>query len=408
LADTVYWANWADQTIQGAPLAGGGNVDTLYGLTQGVLGPLGVALYPAAGRIYWTNYGGSWIRGAPLAGGIVDDLYGPLMGIPDQLAIDPAAGRIYWANEIDDTICAAPLAGGGIVDVLYQGPSRGVSGPGGVAIDPGAGRIYWSNGGDNTIRGARLAGGGAVDLLYGPADGVSRPFGVALDGAAGQIYWANGGDNTIRGARLAGGGIVDTFYGPAHGVRDPIAVAVDPTAADRLTPIVDGPRRSGLSRLAVAVQRIVNQFRDLLLGRFTVGRIYWANSGDNTIRGAPLAVAGPVDILYSGPGRGVNGPRFLAVLRAPAGAGAPAISGGGGLGQPLACSRGMWAADLLGSSLYRAPQSFSYQWTQAGSDVGGATLATYTPGAPGSYACRVTAVNPAGRTAQTSAPVAVS
>jgi hypothetical protein len=104
----------------------------------------------------------------------------------------------------------------------------------------------------------------------------------------------------------------------------------------------------------------------------------------------------------------VNGPGFLALLCVPLGAGAPAISGGGRLNQQLFCSRGAWAADLLGSYLYRAPQSFAYQWQLGGSDIGGATLSAYTPTAPGSYTCRVTATNAAGGTAQTSTAFAVS
>ena len=323
-ADSVYWTNAGDNTIRGAPLAGGGTVDTLYGPAQGVSDPFGVAIDPAAGRIYWASASGSTIRGAPLAGGgTVDTLYaGTAQGVNGQrgVAIDPAAGRIYWANQGDNTIRGAPLAGGGTVDTLY-GSTDGVNGPQGLAIDPAAGRIYWANVGGSTIRGAPLAGGGTVDTLYeGLAQGVSVPFGVAIDPAAGRIYWANAGGSTIRGAPLAGGGTVDTLYDSGQGVAAPLGVAIDPAA----------------------------------------GRIYWANQGDTTIRGAPLAGGGTVDTLY-GLGQEVSNPLFLAALRAPLGVAAPAISGGGQVGQ-LACSQGGWAPDLLGAQLYRAPQGFAYQW----------------------------------------------
>jgi hypothetical protein len=101
-------------------------------------------------------------------------------------------------------------------------------------------------------------------------------------------------------------------------------------------------------------------------------------------------------------------PNFLALLRAPLGTGAPTISGGGSVGQPLRCSRGTWAADLLGSFLYRAPQSFRFQWTRNGAEIAGATLSAYTPTGPGSYTCRVTATNQAGSATQTSAAVTLS
>ena len=44
----------------------------------------------------------------------------------------------------------------------------------------------------------------------------------------------------------------------------------------------------------------------------TLGRIYWANFLDNTIRGAPLDGHGTADILY-GPADGVNGPGGVAI-----------------------------------------------------------------------------------------------
>jgi hypothetical protein len=325
-----------------------------------------------------------------------------VVSLPGGVAIDPAAGRIYWANEVDNTIRGAPLAGGGTANALYDA-ANGVKSPGAVAIDPAAGRIYWTNGGDNTIRGGRLAGGGPVDTLYGSSHGVNGPYGVAIDPAAGRIYWTNFLDHTIRGAPLAIGGGVTILYGAAHGVSGPSGVAIDPP--ELVFSIIDESQGSALSRW---VSPVMNWLTEHWPGKRPAGRIYWANHDDNTIRGAPLDGSGPVDTLYDGSDRGVYWPNFLAVLQTPAGTGPPAISGSRSLGQPLRCSRGTWARDLLGSFLYRAPQSFRYQWTLDGTDIAGATLSSYTPSAPGSYTCRVTATNQAGSTAQTSAPISLS
>jgi DNA-binding beta-propeller fold protein YncE len=368
------------------------------------MGPRGVAIDAAAGRIYWSSQGDNAIRCAPLAGGsVVDRLYGPsgVVSLPGGVAIDPAAGgRIYWANEVDDTIRGAPLAGGGTANALY-GAYNGVKSPGAVAIDPAAGRIYWTNG-DNTIRGAGLAGGSNPDTLYSSSQGVNGPSGLAIDPAAGRIYWSNFLDNTIRGAPLTVGGRVTTLYGQADGVHAPTGIAIDPP--EPVFAILDESRGSALSRW---VRPVMNWAAERWPGSRPAGRIYWANSGDNTIRGAPLDGGGPVDTLYDGPDHGVFGPNFVAVLRAPVGTGPPTISVAHTPGEPLRCSRGTWARDLLGAFLYRAPQSFRYQWARNGADIGGATLSHYMPNAPGSYTCRVTATNQAGSAAQTSAAVAI-
>ena len=427
LADTVYWINTGDNTIRCAPLAGGGTVDTLYDSAQGVDLALGIVINPATGQIHWTNYGDSTIRGAPLAGnGTVDTLYDSAQGVTDpvKLAIDPAAKWLYWTgNYGNGEVRRAPLAGGGTVISLYD-PAQGVFAPTGVAIDPAAGRIYWSDSGYGTLLGAPLAGGGSVNTLYGPAPGgawgppVYGPSGVAIDpAAAGRIYWSNYADGTIRGAPLGGGGTVDTLYGPGQGVVHPGGVAVDPPPA--------GPAMIERSPLGGWLKRAPNWAEDLLSRFFPTrnppGRIYWANA-DDTIRGAPLAPGGQVDTLY-GSAQGVSSPSAVAVLRAPVGAGAPAVTwslmlpeqtfgglgfGGshsGPLGQRLSCSRGMWAADSVGSFLYRSPESFTYQWRLNGTDIGGATAANYTPTTTGSYSCRVTATNRAGSATQTSAAV---
>ncbi len=164
-------------------------------------------------------------------------------------------------------------------------------------------------------------------------------------------------------------------------------------------------------------------------------RIYWANAisgggtpnpSDHTIRRAPLDGSGPFDPPLYDSGQGVILPGALALLRAPVGTVAPTISwtfvldddepfgdwhfGGGHSGplnQQLTCSPGIWAPDLPSYHLYRAPESFAYQWRRDGTDIGGATANQYTASARGSYTCRVTATNHAGSATQTSAPVTI-
>ena len=457
MADTIYWINSAiNYSIRGAPLAGGGTVETLYDSGDGLDLPFGMAIEASAGRIYWSNQGGTTgkIQRAPLApGGTVETLYDQTAELngPTGIAIHPAGGRIYWSNTGDNTIRRAPLAPHGTVETLYSGSMEGVIGPGGLAIDPAAGRLYWTNFGDNTIRGAPLTPHGNVQTLYGPQN-VSVPWWVAIDSAAGRIYWTHWyafADGRIRGAPLAGSGNIDTLYDSTRGVTFPGGLAIDPNPGE------PGPERFEIARDTERFAAggwlggALDWARDLLSRPSgSPAMIHWGNGGTgggggiapppnpnvNTIQRGPLAPGGTFNTLYRStpPGAGdpVSGPAGLALLRAPLGTVPPTVSWQfvftqgafpgplfgpaphiDHLEQRLSCSPGTWAPDLLGSFLYRAPQSFTYQWIQNGTDLTGPpdpTKSHYTPTSAGSYSCRVTATNRAGSATQTSAALTVT
>ena len=150
---------------------------------------------------------------------------------------------------------------------------------------------------------------------------------MVIDQAGGRIYWANADFTgfTIGFANLdgsGGGGLLNLTGATEHGA---VGMAIDPTA----------------------------------------GRIYWGNLGDNAI---PISYAnldgsgggGQLNVSGAAPSQA----RFVALLRAPSGAGAPQIAGGSRVGSVLTCSQGAWAPDLLGSFLYRAPLSVAYQWSR--------------------------------------------
>jgi hypothetical protein len=363
-ADRVYWGN-SNDTISYANLDGsGGGLLNLSGATPS--GPRGVAIDSATGRIYWANQGNNTISYANLdgsGGGGQLNLSGATPSEPHGLAIDPAAGRIYFANDAD-TISYANLdgSGGGQLDIS-EAPADG---PYGAAIDPAAGRIYWANRGTNTgvfsIGFANLDGSGGGGELNLSGETVNKPHGVTIDSAGGKIYWTNV-DSTIFYAKLDGSGGGGQLNLSGATDAGGVGMAIDPTA----------------------------------------GRIYWANLGNGTISYANLdGSGGGAQLNISG--SNANQSRFLALLRAPSAAGVPQISGGSDPRSVLSCSQGSWAPDLLGSYLYRAPQTLGFQWSRAGADIAGATGSAYTPGgAGGTYSCRATATNQAGSTSQTSA-----
>jgi hypothetical protein len=84
------------------------------------------------------------------------------------------------------------------------------------------------------------------------------------------------------------------------------------------------------------------------------------------------------------------------------------VTGGSEVGSTLTCSTGAWGPDLVEAFLYQAPTAFAFAWSRNGTDIPGATAATYKATQGGDYRCRVTASNHAGATAQTSAASKVS
>lgn len=283
-----------------------------------------------------------------------------------------AADTVYWSINPSGLPIASPIAFSNL-DGSGAGGSLtpGVTGnqPFGVAIDIGAGRVYWVNRAVNTISYANLDGSGGGDLSAAGAT-VNHPIGLTIDPAAGRIYWGNEGDNAhpISWANLdgSGGGSLGTTGAP---VSAPIGLAIDPAA----------------------------------------GRLYWANNGFpngfvTQISYARLDGSGGGALGAGGAPAGANDhPEMLALLKAPDGTGAPAITGGSAVGSTLSCSRGSWAGDLLSAFLYQAPHSYAYQWSRNGAEITGATSASLTATLAGDYACQVTAANQAGSASQTSA-----
>ncbi len=367
-ADSVYWGNYEGNSISFAPLAGGFGADLgTTGTTAD--GPEGVAIDASRGKIYWTNTADNRISFANLDGSGGGDLAiggSASLDVPSGLAIDPIGGKLYWANLGNDAISVANLDGSGGAD-LDTGIAP-VEEPSGITIDPAGGRIYWANFAGGTLDAgsiafASLGGGGGGVVFTGPLTG---PAGVALDPASGRIYWPSYIENEVAFANIDGSGGFGSLDTTGAEIAGPEGVALDPEAQ----------------------------------------RAYWGNFGANTISYANWqGNGGGGDLGTSTPT--TEAPVFPVLLKKPAGAGAPTVSGGTAPGTTLACSQGSWGADILPAFFYRAPQGFSYQWIRDGAEIAGANSSSIAASPPGNYSCRVTATNHAGSTSQTSAPHAV-
>lgn len=355
-AQTVFWGNYNAEKISHAPIGDGKGVDIPIPPTF-VDGPYGTAVDSAAGRVYWANYRSDSIGYANFDGSGAGFLNtsGASVNGPGGLAIDPVGGRIYWANADGNSISYAALDGSGGGNVNATGAT--VDEPYGVAIDPTAGRIYWANAKGNSISYANLNGSGGVDLDTSGAP-VDAPDGLAIDAATSKVYWADYRGESIGYAGVNGGngGQVST---PSP-LGAPAGVAIDP-----------------------ALQTI-----------------YWGDEELGQIGAASLQ--GGTALQPSTSGATLEKANFPVLLESPRNWDKPAVLGQHKPGATLTCTKGTWQGDVVESFLYRAPQSFSYQWLRNGKPVAGATTATIVAGKVGAYACDVTASNFAGADAWTS------
>ena len=295
--------------------------------------------------MYWADTTSGAIRVANLDGSGVQNLYtGESQA--SGVAINPATGKIYWADAITRTgaIRVGNLDGSGSAQDLFSNESY----PVGVTIDPATGKIYWGSYDTFKIRTGNLDGTGAHDLFTGE----NYPTGIVVDDATGKIYWTNEFAGQIRVGNLDGTGATNLF-----------------------------PAKGGIGGLALDPG---------------TGKLYWGDFQNLTIEVGNANGTGTPQSLFT------NEPSawFVALLRAPAGTGAPQVTGSGNPGAPLSCSQGSWAGDVPNMLFYRAPRTFAYQWFVNGAIIPGATATTYTPPAAGRYTCQVTASNQAGSTSQ--------
>ncbi len=355
-AQTVFWGSFNAGKISHAPIGTGKGTDIPIPSTF-VDGPEGTAVDSAAGRVYWANSSSNTIGYANFNGsgaGLLNTS-GATADEPGGLAIDPAGGRIYWANTSGDSISYAALNGSGGGNVNTTGAT--VEEPSGVAIDPTAGRIYWTSYKADTISYASLNGSGGANLNISGAP-IEGPVGLAIDTTTGRVYWANSRGESIGYANIngGGGGQVST---PSP-IFVPAGLAIDP-----------------------ALQTI-----------------FWADEELDQIGAAGLQ--GGTPLLPATSGATLETANFPVLLESPRNLDKPAIQGLHKPGATLTCTQGTWRGDLIESFLYRAPQSFSYQWFRNGKPVAGATAATTVADKVGAYTCDVTATNFAGSEAWTS------
>lgn len=356
----IYWgatlSGPASGLVQFARLDG--SVAGSLGTHDGSGGVEGTAIDAGHGRIYWMDAANDRIAWSTLDDsnhGTVSAA-GATITSPQGLAIDPSQGLIYWANAGGThPISFAHLDGSGGGNLSTAGATLGVAA--GPAIDIAQHRIYWANPSGNKISYANLDGSGGGGDLPTTGATVSGPTGVTIDPTAGRIYWANGAADTISYANLDGSGGGGDLVSTGATVSAPFGIAVDPAT----------------------------------------GNVYWTNQTSTGSISYAVPGGGGTDLTT--PGITPTAPAYPSMLYPPQAVGTANVTGGATRGSKLTCSA-TWAPDLLGSFLYRAPQTIAYRWKRNGVDIVGATAATFTPPSNGTYTCRVVATNASGSAVQ--------
>lgn len=375
-ADSVYWSSYEGDTISHAAIGGGGGGDVPIAGTT-VEGPFGVAIDPAEGKLYWTNWDGDSIGVSNLDGsgaGLLNT-EGTTLDGPSGLVIDPATRRIYWGNSEINTISYANLNGSGGGNLNTTGAT--VLRPYGIGFDPKTQRIFWPNYDDNSISYANVDGSGGSDLDTTGAE-LDQPVGISIYAPNNLVFWGNAHANSIASASLEGGD----------------GRALDPQGA-----VVEQPE-------GLAIDAAAN-------------RVYWANVKTGTIAFAGLD--GGTSGALNTAGANTEYVSFPVVLKTPVNTVLPSTVAPKPIlvatvkkkgappfvesqTQTFSCSQGSWAGDLDEAYIYRAPRSFAYRWLRNERPIPGATSSTYAATEVGDYACRVTATNGAGPTAETTSP----
>lgn len=378
----------------------------------------------ATENVYWDNYGGPTEGDFVSFAGITGVGGGPLnlgtakLNSPEGMAYDTVTNRLFVTSRVgpNGQILAINLDGSGAAP--FTAPGAPIENPEGVAIDPATRTIYWANDeGEGSIAWANLDGS-AGGVLNTTGTTVNSPCcRIAVDPAGGRLYWINTGPNpnTINFANLnntGGGGELNLTGSTVEPGGEGLVVD---SAAGRVY-FLGGEKEIGYANLNGSGGGDVSSGSGVVNGTWglaldpSIGRLYWGNERNGEERANAIGFVGTNGLGGGGINVAtapVNGPQDPVVLKSPTGNGVPAVTRASGSRSTLDCSTGSWAADYPGSSVYQAPRTIAYQWTQNGKGIAGATAPTYAAKSAGSYACTVTAVNQTGSAAQASAPVNV-
>jgi hypothetical protein len=446
----VYVSDSSNYTIR--KVSSAGVVTTVAG-TPGKLGstdgPIATALFAGVGgvaidslgNLYVADTGNYTVRKVTPAG-IVSTLAG-VAGVrgevdgtgsaarlfdPQNLAVD-GAGNIYVSDGMGDVIRMITQAG--VVTTLAGTPGTAGSADGtgsaamfndptGINVD-GAGNVYVADYGNDTVR--KIAPGGVVTtiagspLTVGGADGTGSaasfngPAGLGVD-SSGNIYVADSGNDTIRMINPAGfvttvagqGGDADSVDGLATNARfnSPGDVSVDNSGVAFVADALNSTIRRvvpGMDEAPTFTAQPANQ--TVNLGSSVTLTFEITGTAPFTYQwymdGSPIPGATNPTYAISDAQQSDAGSYTVSVANVDAStmSAAATLTVGVPAGSPDITVQPQGGALANGGSValsvaVTGPGPFTFQWMLNGTAIAGATGATYSATAAGSYTVSVT------------------
>lgn len=373
----------------------------------------------AAETIYWDNYGGpvegDFVSFADISGtgGGQLNLGTAKLESPEGMAYDSVTNRLFVGSQLKPSgqILAINLDGSGATS--FTAPGAPIEGPEGVAVDPVTRTIYWEN----------TRGGGSIAWakLDGSAGGVLNTAGVtlnnpccriALDPAGGRVYFVNGTGIAYVNVDNSGGGELNLTGSTVVPGGDGLVVD---DAAGRLYFLNEGGK-IGFANLNGSGGGDVPLGTSVLKSPWGLAldpassRLYWGNEGNGEERENAIGFVGTNGLESGGispVSAPVNGPQDPVIIKSPANTAPPQATRYPGTRTLLECSKGTWAGDYPGSFVYQSPHEYGFQWTRNGKTIPNGFAFSENAKSPGTYACTVTGVNPAGSASATTNSIVV-
>ena len=378
-------------------------------LAMGALAALPSAA-AAGDQLWWSNYGAS-VSKVNLVDSVGANVFSgsPVVNGPYGTAADPSTGRIFWINYSNGRLYAGNLDGSGAPQLVT---SSHTAAPSGLASDPSRNQLFWIETGTKKVWRIGMDGAGATDI-FTEAQSIGSPV---VDPGAGQVFWIRySTPRTIRYGSV-NGGTPSTIEVPAdcpyYASTSTDAFSVDVqngfiymgTTGHPITQADIGIARMNLDGTnCVAVTTATQTPSGLALDPDNQ-KLYWADYNSSRLRYVSLNPPGGQQTLTP-TGAALSSPSYPVLIKAPAGSAAVTPSSAEP-GATLTCSP-TWSQGAPAASMYRAPQSTAYSWTQDGQPIAGAASSTLVADSAGDYACTATGTNAAGSTAVTSAAVTV-